>query len=520
MFLNKEGWLVVAPYENNGDEISQTGYSKEEIVGNYQFINHGTDTTSSIASTLNIRLNDDFTVSGDITGTWTMEKDTYYMTITTNDITYSGVFFKQQDESLEENKVMTFTAIGNNNESVWGSKLELDDSQSVDYAGSYLKNKIPSVTKSDIELPTLGAYDTTITWKSSNEDSISNEGKVKRTGEDKTVTLIATISKGEAVITKEFNVLVKGILKEVGIEPIYKYDFEGIEEQGIINTGSKVGNATLVGTACVVEDEERGNVLEIINEKGAVKVNYLELPKDTFEGITEEGYTVSMWVNIDKNNPNYFEHSALFEASMTNEDGTPNYPMTRISANLFGRINANGAWSDATEVSKQLEGNKWEYVTYTVSSTGIVVYVDGNEVARQDKDIAACFNDNFLALMKDVRVGSGNIWNDMDIANAKFDNVSVYNVALSDKQVEALYNDETKENEEQENPEEPGDIVNPENPGSSDTGNVDSGKKPTVNNNLNTSKLPQTGDVNILFTLALAGASVTIGGISLKKKKL
>lgn len=415
---------------------------------------------------------------------------------------------------------MTFTAIGNNNESVWGSKLELDDSQSVDYAGSYLKNKIPSVTKSDIELPTLGAYDTTITWKSSNEDSISNEGKVKRTGEDKTVTLIATISKGEAVITKEFNVLVKGILKEVGIEPIYKYDFEGIEEQGIINTGSKVGNATLVGTACVVEDEERGNVLEIINEKGAVKVNYLELPKDTFEGITEEGYTVSMWVNIDKNNPNYFEHSALFEASMTNEDGTPNYPMTRISANLFGRINANGAWSDATEVSKQLEGNKWEYVTYTVSSTGIVVYVDGNEVARQDKDIAACFNDNFLALMKDVRVGSGNIWNDMDIANAKFDNVSVYNVALSDKQVEALYNDETKENEEQENPEEPGDIVNPENPGSSDTGNVDSGKKPTVNNNLNTSKLPQTGDVNILFTLALAGASVTIGGISLKKKKL
>ena len=136
MFLNKEGWLVVAPYENNGDEISQTGYSKEEIVGNYQFINHGTDTTSSIASTLNIRLNDDFTVSGDITGTWAMEKDTNYMTITTNDITYSGVFFKQQDESLEENKVMTFTAIGNNNESVWGSKLELDDSQSVDYAGS------------------------------------------------------------------------------------------------------------------------------------------------------------------------------------------------------------------------------------------------------------------------------------------------------------------------------------------------------------------------------------------------
>ena len=227
-----------------------------------------------------------------------------------------------------------------------------------------------------------------------------------------------------------------------------------------------------------------------------------------------------MWVNVDKNDPNYFEHSALFEASMINEDGTPNYPITRISANLFGRINANGSWSDATEISKPLEGNKWEYVTYTVSSTGIVVYVDGNEVARQDKDIADCFKDNFLALMTDVRVGSGNIWSDMDIANAKFDNVAVYNVALSDKQVEALYNDEKKQDEDQENPEnpqEPGDTVNP---GNGDLENVDSGNKPTVNNNVNTSKLPQTGAVNVLFTLALGGVSITIGGISLKKKKL
>ena len=310
------------------------------------------------------------------------------------------------------------------------------------------------------------------------------------------------------------------MLQEVGVNPIYKYDFESLENQSIANTGSKNGSATLVGTASVVKDEERGNVLEVTNEKGAAKVNYLALPTDTFEGIIGEGYTVSMWVNVDKNDPNYFEHSALFEASMINEDGTPNYPITRISANLFGRINANGSWSDATEISKPLEGNKWEYVTYTVSSTGIVVYVDGNEVARQDKDIADCFKDNFLALMTDVRVGSGNIWSDMDIANAKFDNVAVYNVALSDKQVEALYNDEKKQDEDQENPEnpqEPGDTVNP---GNGDLENVDSGNKPTVNNNVNTSKLPQTGAVNVLFTLALGGVSITIGGISLKKKKL
>ena len=37
-----------------------------------------------------------------------------------------------------------------------------------------LEKKIPSVTKSNIELPTSGAYDTKIAWKSSNENSISN----------------------------------------------------------------------------------------------------------------------------------------------------------------------------------------------------------------------------------------------------------------------------------------------------------------------------------------------------------
>lgn len=531
MFVNKEGWLVVAPYENNGDVISKNGYELDEIVGNYQFINHGTATTGTVASTLNIRLNEDYTVSGDTTGTWSMDKDTYYMTITTNDITYSGVFFKQQDESLEENKVMTFTAIGNNNESVWGSRLDLDDSQAVEYAAKDLEKKILNVVKTDISLPKSGAYDTKITWKSSNEDIISNEGKVNRTGEDETVNLTATITKGDVVVNKEFNILVKGVLQEVGVDPIYKYDFENIDGQSIANTGSKNGASTLVGTASVVNDETRGNVLEIINENEERKGNYLALPTDTFEGITEDGYTVSMWVNVDKNDEGYFEHSALFEASKTKADGAPDYPITRISANLFGRINSNGAWSDATEISKPLEGNKWEYVTYTINSNGIVVYVDGNEVARQNKEISACFKDNFLALMTDVRVGSGNIWNDKDISNARFDNVEVYNVALSDKQVEALYNEESnvESDEDNDNSGSNGnndeDDSNNDDGNNSETGSESNGSttsnpenKPSTNIS-EPSKLPQTGAMNAIFTLVLGGASVVLGGISVKRKR-
>ena len=435
MFINEEGWPVVAPYENSGDKISKNGYSKNEIVGNYQFINHGNSSSSAMIETLNVKLNADYTITGDVKGTWGMKDGSYYMNATIDGVTYKGVFFKQQDESKKTSKVMTFTAVGSNNECIWGSKLDLKDNEAVEYAAGTLESKIPSSTKTNIALPTTAAYDTTISWYSNSPGVLNSQGIVNRTQKDEKVTLTAKISKGKEVYTKTFNVLVKGKLDKVNVVPTYKYDFNNTSD--ILNSGSKGGKAALVGTAAILDDQSRGKVLSVKNDKGAVKVNYLALPSDTFKGITGDGYTVSMWVNVDSTDPNYFEHSALFEAN-----GGVKYPVTRISANLFSRINANGAFADATEILKPLSANTWQYVTYTVSSKGIYVYVNGNEVSRAEKDLTACFTNDFLSNMSDVMVGSGNIWGDADIASAKFDDVSIYNTALSDQEVEALYNQE------------------------------------------------------------------------------
>ena len=162
-----------------------------------------------------------------------------------------------------------------------------------------------------------------------------------------------------------------------------------------------------------------------------------------------------MWVNLDKSYEKYNEHSALFDAS-NNQD----FPMTRLGANLIGRINSNGAWSDTFNVNKQLTSKKWEYVTFSVNKYGIVVYINGEEVAREDKDIAKAFENNALSILKDVRIGSGSVWTDKDIAYAKFDNVAFYNKALSEKEVLALYSEESKI-EDPTNPEVP---VTPEEP--------------------------------------------------------
>ncbi|MCF6411538.1 immunoglobulin-like domain-containing protein [Pseudalkalibacillus salsuginis] len=63
----------------------------------------------------------------------------------------------------------------------------------------------------DLDFPDSGAYDTTITWESSNPDVISNDGKVNRPAYlegDIAVTLTATISDGTDSVTKEFTLTV------------------------------------------------------------------------------------------------------------------------------------------------------------------------------------------------------------------------------------------------------------------------------------------------------------------------
>lgn len=442
MFLNEDKWPVVAPYENSGDEISATGYSQDEIVGNYQFINHGHSNSAAMLDTLSVKLTSDGKITGDVTGTWSMTNGSYYMNAIIDGVTYKGVFFKQQDESQYENKVMTFSAVGDNNEVIWGSKLELSDNDALKYVENVLENKIPDNTKTNLTLPNAAAYDTTISWSSSDTDVLSSEGVVNRPeGADKVVTLTATITaKGGTSITKTFTVLVKGQLDFNGV-PIYKYNFTTISDKSISNSGSKgtsIGaSATLVGTtSAVVDDADRGKVLEVKNTSGAINANYLALPNNSFSGIGENGFTVSMWVNVDTSDPNYFEHSALFEA----DRDVKNFPMTRIGANLIARINANGSYADSDKAS--LTPKTWQYLTYTVGTTGIVVYLDGVEVGRQDKDITSSLAGNFLANINNVRVGSGSIWNDKDIASAKFDNVALYNKALTDQEVESLYKKE------------------------------------------------------------------------------
>jgi len=152
-FLNEDGWLVTAPYEYAGSKISATGYSTTDIVGEYEFINHGNDATTGLIGMLDtkmVTLNKDGTISGDVTGTWKQKSGTYYATMVIDGVTYKGVFFKQFDETSSHKETMTFSLIGSNNLAIWGSKIEAEAAETGKQVAEYNFNDSANAGKDSV----------------------------------------------------------------------------------------------------------------------------------------------------------------------------------------------------------------------------------------------------------------------------------------------------------------------------------------------------------------------------------
>ncbi|NLY49237.1 MAG: glycoside hydrolase family 43 protein [Clostridiales bacterium] len=120
MFLNEDGWFVIAPYRYVGETIGT--FTEEEIAGAYKAINHGKDISPRIKQSVNIVLQEDHTVIGDMNGTWEL-KDGNKLTLTIDETVYKGVVLKQWDEFGLKN-VITFSVLSEEGISIWGSGYE------------------------------------------------------------------------------------------------------------------------------------------------------------------------------------------------------------------------------------------------------------------------------------------------------------------------------------------------------------------------------------------------------------
>ncbi|MBR6386159.1 MAG: family 43 glycosylhydrolase [Ruminococcus sp.] len=129
LIMNQDGWLTAAPYEYSGESLSEKGHSMQAVAGDYDFIFHTlnqkfvNEQSADVEKPHTVTLNEDGTISGYITGTWSMAAGSPYMSLNFGGVTYKGAFLVQADESAGQTVRMTFTATGNNT-CVWGSKRE------------------------------------------------------------------------------------------------------------------------------------------------------------------------------------------------------------------------------------------------------------------------------------------------------------------------------------------------------------------------------------------------------------
>ena len=122
MFLNEDGWLCAAPYAYTGETVSPTGYTMEEMTGAFKIVFHDHNKINAdVSNPVTVTLESNFAVTGKHTGTWGYTENSNFMHIKIGNINYKGVFLTQQDEAKSAN-VVAFTAVGDNNDSIWGVK--------------------------------------------------------------------------------------------------------------------------------------------------------------------------------------------------------------------------------------------------------------------------------------------------------------------------------------------------------------------------------------------------------------
>lgn len=292
-FLNEDGWPVTAPYEYRGSKISENGYSVEEITGSYELINHGLASATQYTGMLDTKkviLLSNGIIAGDVSGSWTEKEGSYYASMNVEGVEYKGVFFKQYDESASHKEVMTFSLIGKDNTSIWGSKIS-DDVTLVErgidsvFGGSITGN---------VAVPSFGAADVTITTDSpyfkANEDGTKMIYQAPE--KDVSVDVTAQIVIGGKTTSYTIKALIKGYQNAESSENLLAYyTFEG---DSLGTDASACANNLTVYGSTKVNDSERGSVA-YFNGIG----DYMHLPA----AVTDtDNFTFMAWVKSSETN--------------------------------------------------------------------------------------------------------------------------------------------------------------------------------------------------------------------------
>ncbi|MCP8898102.1 LamG-like jellyroll fold domain-containing protein [Gilvimarinus xylanilyticus] len=426
MWINNDDWLVASPQRYapiEGDNI----VDHQDIVGDYQIINHGKDINRTAHLSQAVTMHEDGTISGEVSGSYMLYADQpERITITLEDGTvFEGNAAWQWDPRLET-LMPSFTALSDEGASLWGIQLPAKgDGEIMDAIADDLV--LPEMFKGNqITLSTAGARGATISWSSDNPSVIDDQGEVMRpnVGEgDASVNLTATITRKGMESERSFTVAVPERMS-YNRTAHYSFDDDLADELGNkadgMATGDRIHNAGTVSFAA-------GKTGQAVMLDGFTGVRLPDGLIDNYE------YTVSMWVNPTV--LNQFT-TAFFGAidEYTNDSGalTSDQWISFVPQSWDGNTmlwSGSQAWVDAS-AGEVIPANEWTHMAFSVNRGTVSVYLNGEQkFSGANLTDFFTWNDGVFAL-------GVNYWDTP--YTGLIDELNIYDASLSAGEIAAL----------------------------------------------------------------------------------
>ncbi|WP_241242252.1 LamG-like jellyroll fold domain-containing protein [Thalassotalea sp. G2M2-11] len=419
MFITDDGWLTASPHRYapiEGDNIVDAG----DLFGHYRFIHHGNDSNTTGHQSVYLTLNNDGTITGSHTGTFTLDEvNTDRIKLMVDGIgDFDGVMKWQWDSNF---KILTptFSAVSVNNSVIWGSKLVGESS--TDFLNKIADSiELPvEIIEGSLDLPTEGTLNATISWTSDNPDIISATGVVTPISSgEQTVTLTATITLDGQQLVKSY--AIKVVEPQVGVlSAHYRFDDDLTEATGNFTTASVIG--AKIG-------EQGGSVNYVQGIHGQALwldgTSGILLPDGL---INSYQYSVAFWVNPEATTV----HTPVFFGALSGSEFVSFLLQNWWNEETTVWSNNNDVWFDAQVAKVPLD--QWTHLAFTVDNGSVKIYVNGIEQAS-----GSGLNDFFSVNEGTFTLGV-NYWDDAPF-NGLIDELRIYSSAISSVEVSELVN--------------------------------------------------------------------------------
>ncbi len=464
LFTSENGWLLSAPMEFNGETVNNDSiklgchFTEQQIPGEYKILIHKyglNHDALTIAKPSTITLTSDGKITGAYTGTWKMVEGTGYITFSVGGFFYRGVVVPQIIDGSTL-KAIGITGAAQNGQMAWAYKVLPQ------YAVAYNAKKItPAVinnseVSSHIDLSATTYFGVSYIWESSKPSVISNTGKYNPADTVTGVTLTSRIVADNYVYLKSYNVnaakadsLPGDYLS--GISAYYDFDSTPITNR-YNETQKGTLNKLVYGTAAnlKVDGARIGQVLHINGGKNSANTgSYCQMPNPLMGKSDNKGVTISAWVKRDDVNDMFGTLWAFTSQSPSLATKQSRMFLTGNSYIGFTNQTDTFAVNYPKFISANIAAKTWKLVTVVVDTTKIDIYVNGLKLTKSFASTAGALESAFdfkkvMAMINTAGYFTIGLGNGVASATSDYDDLLIYNRALTEDDVKLLYSRERR----------------------------------------------------------------------------